>query len=64
MSNNPIAFNPDTMTVSQLKECAETLRRFYGNLDRVDAGDVDTQNFFFHFRAARDDMLRKWGPAK
>lgn len=56
---NPIPFNPDTMTVSQLKECADGLSMIFRTLDGD--GNVNTRGTV---RAVRDDMLRKWGPAK
>lgn len=54
---NPIAFNPDTMTVAQLKECATTLRTLFENIDRT----VDTPEDVAHFVLnARDHMNKKW----
>lgn len=61
MKNNPIAFNPDTMTVSQLKHCAETLRMLFDGIER---DDVDDTNIVFHLKQAREHMLKNWGAAK
>lgn len=40
MYDNPIPFNPDTMTVRELKECAETLRSIFGHANRLAALDL------------------------
>lgn len=54
---NPIPFNPDTMTVSQLKECAEVLSRMFDGIAR----EVPADNMMFHLKQARDDMANRWG---
>ena len=56
---NPIAFNPDTMTVSQLKECAETLRTLFHALPTTPPEGIVGQ-----LEYVQDKMLRKWGSAK
>lgn len=52
---NPVAFNPDTMTVSHLKACADTLRNLFSNLDGS-AEDVKAS-----LESSRDFMLKKFG---
>lgn len=54
---NPIAFNPDTMTVSQLKEAAETLRTVFDGIER----GVDAENIVHNLRQTRAGMLNRWG---
>lgn len=57
MKYNPIAFNPDTMTVSQLKFCAETLRSAFDQIDR--GANEDT--IVYYLGQARNQMLKQWG---
>lgn len=57
---NPIYFNPDGMTVRQLKHIADTMRGIFDGLARP---DVDNSNVIFHLEQAREWMLREWGPA-
>ena len=54
---NPIPFNPDTMTVSQLKWCADTLRMLF---DGVERPDVDDSNVMHHLRQAREWADKNW----
>jgi hypothetical protein len=57
--SNPIPFNPDTMTVSQLKECAETLRMAFDGIAR----GVDAENIVHNLEQARDYQLSKYQAA-
>lgn len=57
MKNNPIPFAPDTMTVKQVKQCAQVLREIFDAIER----DVDSDNIVFHLKQHRDQMLREWG---
>jgi uncharacterized protein (UPF0276 family) len=57
MPNNPIAFNPDMMTVQQLKYVAETLRTTFDLIERNLNGE-DMKNYL---EQARDQMLKRWG---
>jgi hypothetical protein len=52
---NPIAFNPDTMSVSHVKECADQLRVLFDNIDQPPEDVVHS------LKAARDNMLRRYG---
>lgn len=54
---NPIAFNPDTMTVSQLKECAETLRTLFQAMDH----DNPPENITGQLEYVRERMIQRWG---
>lgn len=54
---NPIAFNPDTMTVSQLKECADALRTVFDCIARR----VPAESIVHTLEQHRDLMTRKWG---
>lgn len=55
MSNaNPIAFNPDTMTVSQVKKCAETLRAMFDLIDR----DASPDDIAVYLKQSRDYFVR------
>lgn len=55
-NNNPIAFNPDTMTVSQLKECAETLSTLIHSVNRGNP----PEDIVLYIAQARDHMNKKW----
>lgn len=55
-AGNPIPFNPDGMTVRELKDCAELLFRLFDGLDR----GVDAHNTVFHLDAAREQFQRTW----
>lgn len=57
---NPIPFNPDGMTVRQLRHIAETMRTLFDGNARP---DVDPSNVLFHLEQAREWMLREWGEA-
>lgn len=54
---NPIAFNPDTMTVSALKYCADTLHTIFRAIDQ----ENDPANIVAHLEDFRDQMLRRYG---
>ena len=54
---NPIAFNPDTMTVGQLKECAETLSQAFDSIDR----GVDAENIMHNLKMAQAMMVQRYG---
>ena len=56
MTNNPIPFNPETMTVKELKECAETLRTLFQALPTT-----PPEGIVGHLTQVRDEMLRRWG---
>jgi len=58
---NPIPFNPDYMTVKQLKECAELLSLLFTLLDRPEEGRDDL--IIGNLEYARTDLARKWGTA-
>lgn len=55
--SNPIAFNPDTMTVSQLKECADTLRTLFHALPTT-----PPEGIVGHLEQVRDSMVKRWKP--
>ena len=57
MGSNPIPFNPELMTVKQLKRCAEALRALFDGLER----EVDAANIIHHLRQWRDQMQREAG---
>ncbi len=57
---NPIAFNPETMTVGQVKECTETLSMMFDMINRGSS----PEDVFHRLDGARAQMLRKWGAAK
>jgi len=54
---NPIAFNPDTMTLTQAKACCETLRTLYELLDRK----ADDADIALYVEQSRDFMVKNWG---
>lgn len=54
---NPIPFNPDTMTVSQLKWCADTLHQLFDGVARDDAPD---DRLLAYLRQAREWALQNW----
>jgi hypothetical protein len=54
---NPIPFNPETMTVSQVTQCAITLRTMFDLIDR-DASDADIANYV---KQTREYLLARWG---
>jgi hypothetical protein len=56
MKGNPIAFNPDTMTVRQLKDCAELLRLLFDGIER----EVDDDNIIHHLAIARERWQKDW----
>jgi hypothetical protein len=56
--NNPVAFNPDTMTVSQLKQIADFAHILFGNLDENIENDPEQIAHFV--KGARDDFNRRW----
>jgi hypothetical protein len=60
MATNPIPFNPETLTIRQIKDAAETLRFVFEGLARLDAGEVEASNFLFHLRQQRDSLARQW----
>lgn len=59
MSGDPIPFNPDGMTVRELKDCAELLHRTFDAIDR----EVDDHNIVYHIKEARDQFRRTWRPS-
>lgn len=56
---NPIPFNPDTMTISQIKDCAEALSQLYDALDRG-LDETDPNNVLFHMKRGRDALRKRW----
>lgn len=56
---NPIPFNPDTMTINQAKECVETLRTAFDQINR----GVDPDTLFHSLDGAMAQMIRKYGAA-
>jgi hypothetical protein len=58
--SNPIAFNPDTMSISQVKRCVETLRTCFELLDR----DAEAGHIKVYLEQTRDQMLKLWGEPK
>lgn len=53
---NPIPFNPDTMTVSQLKECAEALSTVFDQMRR----GVSETVIIGHLEQTREHMTKNW----
>ena len=53
---NPIAFNPETMTVSQVKQCAETLRSMFDLLENGASEDT----IVGYLAQSRDYLTRAW----
>jgi hypothetical protein len=51
---NPIPFNPATMTVSDVLSCAETLSALFNMLDKQ-----SDEQIVHSLRSARDYMIRK-----
>lgn len=66
MSENPILFNPDGMTVRQVKDCAQTLRWLYDSMDRLDAMPEGEDKAYFldnllhHIRQGREQHIKSW----
>lgn len=58
---NPIPFNPDTMTISQAKECADTLSTLFTAIER---GSTTPEGIVHMLEQAREQMLQKYGAAK
>jgi hypothetical protein len=56
---NPIPFNPETMTVKQLKECADALRIMFNMLNRGSGYDQHV-SMFYHLVQIRDDFVNRW----
>jgi hypothetical protein len=56
---NPIAFNPDTMTVSQVKQAVVTLRTLFDQLENG-ASAEDIANFLAQ---SRDYLAKVWRTA-
>jgi len=62
---NPVMFNPDGMTVRQVKRCADTLRWLYDSMDRYDAmpEGEDKEHFLgnllHHIRQGREQMVKE-----
>jgi hypothetical protein len=56
--NNPVAFNPDTMTVSQLKQVADFARTLFENLDRN--MENEPEQTLHYIQGVRDDFNRRW----
>lgn len=54
--SNPIPFNPDLMTVKQLKECAYMLAQTFEALNR----GIDHENIIFHLENGQKRMLKEW----
>lgn len=59
MSANPIPFNPETLTISQAKECVYTLKMVFDALDR-DVAETDPHNLIHNMRAWRDSLAVQW----
>lgn len=55
-AGDPIPFNPNGMTVQELKDCAELLYRTFGAIDR----EVDDHNIVYHLKVAREQFRRTW----
>lgn len=53
---NPIPFNTETMTVSQLKEVADNMRTIFASVDR----GVNAEDLVGHIESLRDFWIRKW----
>jgi hypothetical protein len=56
---NPIPFNPDTLTISQAKQCVEALSQLYDALDRG-LHETDPNNVLFHMEQGRDALRKQW----
>jgi len=57
---NPIPFNPETLTVRQMKDAVEALGMIFSGIERVRAGEVDIPNFLFHIEQQRDSLAQRW----
>lgn len=53
---NPIPFNPDTMTISQAKQCAEVLSQAFSGIER----GVDPVNIIHNLRLSMEQMAASW----
>ena len=54
---NPVTFNPDNMTINQVKRCTETLRTAFDLIERgCEAEDIKS-----YLEQTRDQMLKMWG---
>ena len=56
MEKNPINFNAYSMSVNQLKDCADALRNMFEMLDR-DASGEDLKGYAMQMR---DHMRKTW----
>ena len=62
---NPIMFNPDGMTVRQVKRCADTVRWLYDSMDRYDAMPEGEDKAYFlenlldHIREGRAQLIKE-----
>lgn len=53
---NPIPFNPDTMTLSQIKEAAETLSMIF----RMVGGSYEPEMIVENIKGYQEALSRKW----
>jgi len=53
---NPIAFNADTMTISQVRQCAETLRTAFDQLEN----GATSEDIAAYLAQSRDYLARVW----
>ncbi|ARK07517.1 hypothetical protein LAV_00142 [Sphingobium phage Lacusarx] len=53
---NPIPFNPDTMTISQMKLCAESLRTIFHAMPTT-----TPEGIVGHLEHLQDTMLKRYG---
>lgn len=65
-TTNPVLFNPDGMTVRQVKDCVDTLRWLYDSMDRLDIlpegddRDAFVENLLHHIRQGREQQRKAW----
>lgn len=58
--DNPIPFNPESLTVRQAKEGLELLRDTIAGLQRFDRGEIDVNNLLHNVRQRVAGLNRDW----
>jgi hypothetical protein len=57
---NPIPFNPEGLTIRQMKDAADTLSMIFEGIERVENDGVPAENLIHNMKAWRDSLSAQW----
>lgn len=58
--DNPIPFNPESLTIQQAKDGLDVLSLIFNGAERVKAGEIGVENLIFHIIGWRDELAKRW----